>query len=33
MEIAYKKSRYDQGDDSYINCPFSIEQYEKFYMS
>ena len=31
MEIAYKKSRYDQGDDSYINCPFSAEQYEKFY--
>ena len=31
MEIAYKKSRYDQGDDSYINCPFSVEQYEKFY--
>ena len=31
MNIAYKKSRYDQGDDSYINCPFSIEQYEKFY--
>lgn len=31
MSVAYKKSRYDQGDDSYINCPFSIEQYEKFY--
>lgn len=31
MNIAYKKSRYDQGDDSYINCPFSIEQYNKFY--
>ena len=31
MKIAYKKARYDQGDDSYINCPFSIEQYEKFY--
>lgn len=31
MDIAYKKSRYDQGDDSYINCPFSIEQYENFY--
>lgn len=31
MNIAYKKSRYDQGDDSYINCPFSEEQYEKFY--
>lgn len=31
MEIAYKKSRYDQGDDSYINCPFSEEEYDKFY--
>lgn len=31
MSIAYKKARYDQGDDSYINCPFSIEQYDKFY--
>lgn len=31
MNIAYKKSRYDQGDDSYINCPFSEEQYGNFY--
>lgn len=31
MNIAYKKSRYEQGDDSYINCPFSEEQYDKFY--
>ena len=31
MSVAYKKARYDQGDDSYINCPFSIEQYDKFY--
>ncbi len=31
MNIAYKKSRYDQGDDSYINCPFSEEQYDRFY--
>ena len=31
MDIAYYKSRYDQGDDSYINCPFSKEEYEKFY--
>lgn len=31
MNIAYKKSRYDQGDDSYINCPFNEEQYDKFY--
>ena len=32
MNIAYKKSRYEQGDDSYINCPFdSKEDYLKFY--
>ncbi len=31
MNIAFKKSRYDQGDDSYINCPFSKEEYELFY--
>jgi methylenetetrahydrofolate--tRNA-(uracil-5-)-methyltransferase len=31
MKIAFKKARYDQGDDSYINCPFSEEQYNKFY--
>lgn len=31
MNIAYKKARYDQGDDSYINCPFSVEEYDKFY--
>lgn len=32
MNIAYKKSRYEQGDDSYINCPFNKEQYEAFYQ-
>ena len=31
MNIAYKKARYDQGDDSYINCPFSEDEYKKFY--
>ena len=31
MNIAYYKARYDQGDNSYINCPFSKEQYDKFY--
>lgn len=30
MDIAYFKSRYDQGDDSYINCPFNKEQYAMF---
>lgn len=31
MKVAYKKSRYDQGDDSYINCPFDKGQYLRFY--
>ena len=30
MDIAYKKARYDQGDDSYINCPMNREQYHHF---
>ena len=30
MDIAYKKARYDQGDDSYINCPMNKEQYHHF---
>ena len=30
MDIAYKKARYDQGDDSYINCPMNKEQYHNF---
>lgn len=28
---AYYKSRYEQGDNSYINCPFNKEEYYKFY--
>ncbi len=31
MDIAYYKSRYDQGDDAYINCPFTKEEYDRFY--
>lgn len=31
MDIAYYKARYDQGDNSYINCPFSKEEYDRFY--
>jgi len=27
---AYLKSRYEQGDSSYINCPFTKEEYELF---
>ena len=30
MNIAYKKARYDQGDDSYINCPMNKEEYYTF---
>lgn len=32
MDVAYYKSRYDQGDDSYINCPFTKDEYERFYQ-
>lgn len=32
MDIAYKKSRYDKGDEAaYINCPMDKEQYLRFY--
>lgn len=32
MELAYKKSRYDKGDEAaYINCPMNKEQYLRFY--
>jgi len=30
MSIAYYKSRYEQGDDSYLNCPFDKENYYRF---
>ena len=31
MSICFMQSRYNQGDDSYINCPFTKEEYENFY--
>ncbi len=31
MDIAFKAARYGRGGDDYINCPFTKEQYEKFY--
>ncbi|NLZ74881.1 MAG: methylenetetrahydrofolate--tRNA-(uracil(54)-C(5))-methyltransferase (FADH(2)-oxidizing) TrmFO [Erysipelotrichia bacterium] len=31
MDIAYYKSRYDKGNADYINCPFTKEQFDKFY--
>lgn len=30
FNIAYYKSRFDQDDDAYINCPFNKEQYFAF---
>ncbi len=30
MEIAFKKSRYDDVNDDYINCPFNKEEYLRF---
>ncbi len=30
MEIAFKASRYDRGDDDYINLPLTREQYDRF---
>ncbi len=32
MDIAFKGSRYDKGDD-YINCPMDEEQYNDFYKA
>lgn len=29
---AYFKSRYDKGEDSYINCPMTKEQFDVFYQ-
>lgn len=31
FDIAFYANRYDKGDATYINCPMSREQYEKFY--
>lgn len=31
FNVAYYKSRYEQGDNSYINCPFTKEEYLSFY--
>lgn len=31
FDIAYYKSRYDKGDNEYINCPMDEEQFNKFY--
>ena len=31
FSVAYYKSRYDKGDDDYINCPMTEKQYQNFY--
>lgn len=31
FEVAYYKSRYDKGDNEYINCPMNEEQFNAFY--
>ncbi|MDY0101041.1 MAG: methylenetetrahydrofolate--tRNA-(uracil(54)-C(5))-methyltransferase (FADH(2)-oxidizing) TrmFO [Bacilli bacterium] len=31
LDIAYYKSRYDQDDDSYLNCPMTKDEYVNFY--
>lgn len=31
MQSAFAASRYDRGEDDYINCPMNKEQYEAFY--
>lgn len=31
MEKVFAASRYDKGDDDYLNCPFNKEEYEAFY--
>lgn len=31
MNSAYRASRYGKGDDDYINCPMTKEEYEVFY--
>lgn len=30
-EIAFAASRYQRGDDDYLNCPFDKEEYQRFY--
>lgn len=30
MEVAFRASRYDRGDDDYINCPLNRDEYQAF---
>jgi methylenetetrahydrofolate--tRNA-(uracil-5-)-methyltransferase len=31
-EVAFRAARYDKGGDDYLNCPFSEEEYARFYQ-
>jgi len=31
FKVAFRAARYDKGGDDYVNCPFTEEQYAKFY--
>ena len=31
FKVAFRAARYDKGGDDYVNCPFTEEQYGKFY--
>ncbi len=31
MNVAFRAARYDKGGDDYINCPFTHEEYLRFY--
>jgi len=31
MDVAFRAARYDKGGDDYINCPFTQEEYLRFY--
>lgn len=33
MDKVFAQSRYDKGDDDYLNCPFNKEEYEAFYQA
>ncbi|HSE22426.1 MAG TPA: methylenetetrahydrofolate--tRNA-(uracil(54)-C(5))-methyltransferase (FADH(2)-oxidizing) TrmFO [Pyrinomonadaceae bacterium] len=31
FNVAFRAARYDKGGDDYVNCPFTEEQYDRFY--
>jgi methylenetetrahydrofolate--tRNA-(uracil-5-)-methyltransferase len=30
-DVAFRAARYDKGGDDYLNCPFDVEEYGRFY--